>query len=271
MSYQARRDQIIEILEKQGYVTVKYLTEVLHYSSATVNRDLNALQSQQLITRSHGGVELARSTYVPVFFRAHKMRAEKNRIGKAAAGFVRDGDTIFIDGSTTSQCMEQYLIHRKDLTVVTNNIVLAANLSTNNVRTVCLGGTVVEPPGMLFGPESVKNAARWRVDKMFFSTGAVSSDGQIASGVYDLLLKVVAERAGEIFYLVDHQKVDQPFHEVFGSFDDVQYVISNHDFGASVQAAYPNTTLVTVDTAKASPTAAHTRPHSPHRETGELI
>ena len=250
MSTQARQDAILEILQKQGYVTVKYLTEELHYSSATINRDLNALQSRQLIKRSYGGVEPVRSTYVPVFFRSRKMRAEKNWIGKAAAGFVQDGDTIFIDGSTTSQCMEQYLIGRKELTVVTNNIVLAANLSAYDIKVVCLGGTIVEAPSMLYGAESVENAARYRVDKMFFSTQAVSSDGVIASGLYDLMLKTVASRAGEVFYLVDHQKVDQDFHTVYCDFDAVDYVVSNYDFGGEVKARFPNTEFVLAEKVK---------------------
>ena len=250
MSSKERHSQILEILEKEGYVTVKYLTDVLHYSSATINRDLNALQSRQLIKRSYGGVELVRSQYVPVFFRAHKMRAEKRWIGKAAAGFVEDGDMIFIDGSTTSQCMEQYLIDRKNLTVVTNNIALAANLSSYGIRVICLGGEVVESPSMLYGPESVENAARYRVDKMFFSTGAVSGDGMIASGVYDLMLKTVAKQAGRVFYLVDHQKVDQPFSVAYGDFNAVNCVISNYAFDDGVKERYPATEFVLADRGK---------------------
>lgn len=248
MSSKARQDKILEILEKQGHVTVKYLTEVLHYSSATVNRDLNALQSQQLIKRSYGGVEPVRSTYIPVFFRSHKMRAEKRQIGQVAAGFVRDGDTIFLDGSTTCQCMEQYLVGRKGLTVVTNNIVLAANLSAYEIKVVCLGGTIVESPSMLYGPESVENAARYRVDKMFFSTAAVSVNGMIASGVYDLMLRAVAKNAKEVFYLVDHQKVDQPFHEIYGDFGAVDHVISNYVFDAKTKEQYASTDFVVVET-----------------------
>ena len=244
MSSKERHDKILEILENQGYVTVKYLTDVLHYSSATVNRDLNVLQSRQLIKRRYGGVELVRSQYVPVFFRAHKMRAEKRWIGRVAASFVEDGDMIFIDGSTTSQCMEQYLIDRKNLTVVTNNIALAANLSSYGIRVICLGGEVVESPSMLYGPESVENAARYRVDKMFFSTGAVSGDGMIASGVYDLMLKAVAKHARRVFYLVDHQKVDAPFSVAFGDFNAVDCVISNHVFGEDVKARYRQTEFV---------------------------
>ena len=245
MSYKERQKQIVAILEKQGYVTVKYLTEALHYSSATINRDLNALQNQQLVTRSYGGVELVHTAYVPVLFRTHKMHAEKRYIGRAAASFVKDGDTIFIDGSTTAQCMEQYLIHRKNLTVVTNNIVLAANLSGYGIKVVCLGGVIVESPSMVCSAETVENASRYRVDKMFFSTGAVAEDGLIASGLhYDLMLRAVAKHAGEVFYLVDHKKVGQPFHTAFGDFGDVDFVISDYEFSEDIRARYPRTRFV---------------------------
>lgn len=247
MSTKLRQDSILEILEKQGYVTVKYLADVLHYSSATVNRDLNALQSRQLVTRSYGGVELVRSKYVPVFFRAHKMRAEKKYIGKAAAALVRDGDTIFIDGSTTAQCMEQHLIHRKNLTVVTNNMGLAINLSAYDIRVICLGGEVVETPSMLYGTETVENAHRYKVDKMFFSTCAISSDGMIAAGLYDLMLSAVAKRAKEVFYLVDHEKIDQPFHTVFCDLSYVNTVISDYEFPEKTKTAFPTTRFITVD------------------------
>ena len=101
MSTKLRQDAILDILSKQGYVSVQYLTEILHYSTATINRDLNALQNKKLVVRSHGGVELCQSQYIPIFFRSHKMQVEKRNIGRTAAGYVKDGDVIFIDGSTT--------------------------------------------------------------------------------------------------------------------------------------------------------------------------
>ena len=184
MNAKDRQERILEILKQQGYVTVKYLVDALQYSSATVNRDLNAMEERQLLTRSYGGVELVQSSYVPIPFRSHKMRAEKQHIGRAAAALVQDGDTIFIDGSTTAQCMAQYLSHRKDLTVITNNMMLAVDLSSHSIKVICLGGTVVEAPSMLCGIETVENAARYRVDKMFFATKAATSEGLIASGEY---------------------------------------------------------------------------------------
>ncbi|MBQ9099114.1 MAG: DeoR/GlpR transcriptional regulator [Clostridia bacterium] len=247
MTAKARQEQILEILKQQGYVTVKYLIEALQYSSATINRDLNALESRQLVIRSYGGVELVRSSYVPIPFRSHKMRAEKQHIGRAAAELVQDGDTIFIDGSTTAQCMAQHLLHRKELTVITNNMMLALDLASHGVKVVCLGGTVVEAPSMLCGIETVENAARYRVDKMFFATRAATATGLIASGdYYDPMLKTIAKNAGTIFYLVDHKKIDQPFSELYGDFGCVHYVISDHGFSAEVKAKFPHTTFISV-------------------------
>ena len=244
MTSKERQEQILEILDRQGYVTVKYLISALQYSSATINRDLHALESRQLVMRSYGGVEPVRTKYVTIPFRAHKMHTEKKRIGRTAASFVQDGDTIYIDSSTTAQCMEQYLISKKDLTVITNNIFLAANLSAHGVKVICLGGTVVEPPCMLCGTETVQNAARYRVDKMFFATGAVTRSGLISAGLYDLVFKTIAANAARVFYLVDHNKIDQPFQTIFCDFSEIDYVISDYNFPDETKQRYPETEFV---------------------------
>ena len=246
MTAKERQSLILEILEQQGYVTVKYLIGELQYSSATVNRDLNALEERQQIIRSYGGVEPVRTKYVPIQFRAHKMHTVKKCIGRVAASFVEDGDTIFIDSSTTAQCMEQYLVGKKNLTVITNNIFLTANLAMHDIKVICLGGTVVEAPCMLCGTETVQNAARYKVDKMFFATGAVTEGGLISSGIYDLVFKAISVNAARVFYLVDHNKIDQPFQTIFCDFSEVDCVISDYDFSAETKSRYPETEFVLV-------------------------
>lgn len=244
MTSKSRQEKILDILRAQGYVTVKYLINELHYSSATINRDLNELQNQQLIVRSYGGVELTRSTYIPIFFRTHKMQYEKRLIGKTAASFVQDGDTVFIDGSTTAQCMEQYLASKNNLTVITNNIILAASLSKNGIKVICLGGEIAEAPCMLYSPETVMNACRYKVDKMFFATDSASHDGKIASGLYDLLFQAVAQNAKEIFYLIDHKKIDKRFDTIFCDFSFVDYVISDYEFDTILKQSFEDTKFV---------------------------
>ena len=246
MSIKLRQEAILDILQKQGYVSVRYLTEVLHYSTATINRDLNALQNQNLIKRSYGGVELVKTKSVPLPFRYHKMKTEKRHIGKAAASFVQDGDTIFIDASTTTQYMAQYLIDKKDLTVITNNIALVAFLAEYKIRVICLGGEVVEIPNMLNGTETVENAEKYRADKLFLSSGAISPDGVIGSGIYYLLHRVMLRNSKKIFYLADHDKVRHEYKTILCDLSRVDYIISDYSFSPETKALDPDTGFIVV-------------------------
>ena len=96
MYQKERLERILDFLNRNGFATVKELTELLHYSTATVNRDLNALEQMKKIKRSYGGAEPVKDKSVPLPFRYEKMKAAKKRIGKAAAALIEDGDTVFL-------------------------------------------------------------------------------------------------------------------------------------------------------------------------------
>ena len=97
---------------------------------------------------------------------------------------------------------------------------------------------------MLCGAETVQNAARYRVDKMFFATGGVSTDGLISSGLYDLVFKTVAANAASVIYLADHNKVDRPFRTVFCNFSEVDCVISDYVVPDETKHLYPETEFI---------------------------
>ena len=118
MYQKERLENILQLVKQYGYVTVKYLVSTLHYSNATINRDLNALVAQKKVRRSYGGVEYIEKKGVPLPFRYDFMRSEKLKIGKKAAEFIHDGETVFIDASTTTECMAEFLVEKKDLTVM---------------------------------------------------------------------------------------------------------------------------------------------------------
>ena len=115
MFQRERIDKILSILHRRGYITVKSLTEELHYSTATINRDLNILEQMGEIRRTYGGAELTVPKTVPVMFRYEQGKTGKKRIAKAAADLVEDGDTIFMDGSTTVQYMGEYILEKKNI------------------------------------------------------------------------------------------------------------------------------------------------------------
>lgn len=244
MNGKLRRDAILDILKKQGYVTVSYLCHTLHYSSATINRDLNLLESQKLIKRSYGGAELVVSKSIPLVFRYNKAKKEKRLLAIAAANLVEDGDTIFIDGSTTAQYMMQYLINKKDLTVITSNLAVAIFLSEYPINVICLGGNVMEPPYMLGGPDTAFMASKYLADKMFFSTGGVFDDGRIAGN--NLTHLAMIKNSKKSYYLVDSGKLNREVKTILCDFSSVSCVISDFPFPEETKKKYQDTEFIYV-------------------------
>ena len=246
--YQKERiDLIKDILDKNGFVTVKHLIDELHYSSATINRDLNFMQNQGIVRRSFGGVELVNEQRVPLYFRYSKMRAAKSKIGKRAADFIKDGDTIFIDCSTTAQYIGKYITDRTNLTVITNNLALVSFLSEYSITCICLGGKIIEAPYMAYSAETVENARRYGADKLFFSAGGITTDGKIRGSEYDihnLLIRTMMENSKEKFLLFDCDKVKDHFDKYIGSFDDIEAVITDYHFVESVKKNFANTDFI---------------------------
>ncbi|MBQ4631083.1 MAG: DeoR/GlpR transcriptional regulator [Clostridia bacterium] len=241
--YQKERiESIMNILKENGYVTVKFLTDNLHYSTATINRDLNLMEKQKLVTRSYGGVELVKRKGVPLPFRYHKMKVVKNRMGKLAADLVDDGDTIFVDGSTTTEYMARHLDTKKGITVITNNIAIVSYLSEYNINIICLGGKIVEPPSMLSGNDCIEMASKYNADKMFFSTGAISDAGIIGeSEMYYLLHKTMAHNSKRVYYMADHEKINVNVSLNAFTLDDVDGVVTDYVFSDEAKKRYKNT------------------------------
>jgi DeoR/GlpR family transcriptional regulator of sugar metabolism len=250
MYQKERLDEILQIIKKYGYVTVKYLVGTLHYSNATVNRDLNILEKQGLIVRSYGGVELTQTTGgVPLPFRYHKMHAEKLKIAKRASELVEDGDTVFIDASTTTELMGEFLRDKKDLTVITNNVSLVTQLSEYGVDVFCLGGKVIEKPCMLGGMDTIETAMKLRADKAFFASACVYDDGRIgASGEYALLQTVMMNNASESYYLADSDKVnnDALVKRYVCDFSRLKGIISDYDFPEEIKKKFSKTQFIKV-------------------------
>lgn len=243
MYQKERLDSIMSILKEKGYVTVEYLTKKLHYSNATINRDLNILKGRNLIERSYGGAELCETVSIPLEFRYHKAKLEKNKISKLASEFILNGDTVFIDGSTTCEGIGKYLTDKKDITVITNNISLVSYLSEYGVKVICTGGEVVEPPSMLSGEYAVNTLLGINTDKIFFSTGAVSEDGSIGevSNVFNMIYSVALKNTKEAYFLIDRSKISSDFKYNISDFSRINGVISDYVFSDEVKKKFHNT------------------------------
>ena len=241
-----RQDQILAILEAESYVTVKYLTRVLQYSTATVNRDLNEMQAQGLLKRCRGGAEAIRSDLPPLPARRFYMQKEKRRNAAEAARLIKDGDTVFLDASTTVQHIVPFLLEKKDLTVITNSLFLTAELAKHGIAVISLGGRVVEYPYVLDGEDTADHAMKYRVDKMFFSVYGITADGTVGTSHY-LLHRVLLKNSREAYLLTDRSKLSDSVKIALCDFSRLTGVISDIDFPEETVRAYPDVRFLRSD------------------------
>lgn len=247
MSQKLRQEQILHILEERGYVTVRFLTNALHYSSATINRDLNTMQTLGLVKRSYGGVEAARrDRALPLPLRQVYMKKEKRRNAEIAASLIENGDTVFLDASTSVQYMAPFLADKKELRVITNSMRLATELAEYDIEVICLGGRIAERPHVLCGEETVENAAKYRPNKMFFSFIRVLASGHVCTngGYQYLLYRQLLKSSRECYFLTDHSKLAEDDGRVLCDFGELTGVISDFTFPDEIQKAYPNTRFI---------------------------
>ena len=246
MSQKIRQDQILSILKKQGYVTVRYLSDALQYSTATINRDLNAMQLAGLVKRTYGGVEAVTSRRLPPLAqRQFYHKKEKRLIAEEAAKQIQNGETVFLDGSTTVQYMLPFLFQKKDVTVITNSLRLAIELGDSPLTVICLGGTVVERPHVLFGDETIENVMRYHPDHIFFSTAGVTEDGHIHSFSY-LFHKILLKNSAHAWFLTDHTKLVERLDTALCDFSSLTGVISDFEFPSKTKEQYPSVIFISL-------------------------
>jgi DeoR/GlpR family transcriptional regulator of sugar metabolism len=227
-----RLDQILAIVAEQGRVSVSELSERFDVSAVTIRSDLANLERRGLVLRTHGGaVTRPDPKQEPAFsLRKELHLGEKERIGQAAAGLVRDGDSIFLDASTTAWQVARCLKERHELTVLTNGLYNALELVD------APGVTVVMPGGMLrsgstslvgdFGSGVLNN---YHVQKGFFGAwGFTLQEGLTDVNQYEVDLKrFMVERSKEVIAIVDASKWGQVAFATFATLDQLDRVISN--------------------------------------------
>ena len=170
---------ILEVLSARGSVAVADLSERLGVSAATVRRDLEHLEEQRLLTRTHGGAVAQMVSYeLPLRYKSARRQEQKRRIGQEAATRVRDGAVIGLTGGTTTTEVAREIADRQ-LTVVTNALNIASELAIRpNIKLVVTGGVARPESYELVGPLADDMLADLHLDLAFIGTdGITAADG----------------------------------------------------------------------------------------------
>lgn len=170
MLSEERRRAILEIVNREGRVLVLDLAKRFETSQVTVRKDLEALHAHRLIHRTHGGALPARDGALedPTLREKEKLHhQEKVRIARAAAGMVQEGQVIILDSGTTTTEIARALRTFRKLTIVTNAVNIAAELSGTAVDVILTGGTLRKNSFSLVGPIAEETLHRLSADLLF--------------------------------------------------------------------------------------------------------
>ncbi|AEH51164.1 DeoR/GlpR family DNA-binding transcription regulator [Pseudothermotoga thermarum] len=235
MFTEERRKMIIEILKQNGKVTVEELVEQFKVSSVTIRKDLDALEANGLLVRTHGGAMLPDHSRSEWNFlrKIHQKQAEKRRIAKKIVSLITDGDTIILDSSSTNYYVTFELRQAKfnSITVVTNNVFIAAKLIELGIEVLVLGGVVRENSLSLVGPWTLKFLEEINVDKAFLGTTGFSFEkGFMTPSIVEADVKKAMIRSSSKVYIVtDSTKFYRSAFASFATPEEIDGVIT--DFG----------------------------------------
>jgi DeoR/GlpR family transcriptional regulator of sugar metabolism len=207
---QERRQQVLDLVSRRGFVGLAELAEVVKVSESTLRRDLDHWDELGLVKRIHGGAMFVgdESTLPALEDRSRSQLSEKQLIARAAADRIQDGNAVLLDGGTTTLEVARLLVGRS-LQIVTNSLPIA-NLfaSSHEADLVMLGGYVYPRTGVALGPLTVSMMRDIHVHQTILSIGGLTERGLFNSN----LLLVEAERqmmqcADEVVVVADHSKI----------------------------------------------------------------
>ena len=226
-----RQEEILEILNTNKSATVEELAAELFVSGATIRRDLRAMEKQGLIKRSHGGAMPFKSSAEESAFaiREQENTVAKKSIANLAAKLIKNGDSVFMDSSSTAGMVIPLLNNFQFLSVTTTGIRNALLLSqTNNVKIYIAGGLIQNHSNSIIGSDTMDYISRIHADISLISCSGADLNGFTDSSIEQSKLKQQMRKNSNILaVLCDSTKFGKTFLCTNFHFDEVDYLITD--------------------------------------------
>jgi len=237
-SIEDRRKQAAELIERQGFMTLAEFVHLLGVSESTIRRDLEVLEEQGVVRRTHGGAVSIKNgpAQSPLAFAERETTAvgEKNAIARAVAGLIPENQTVILNGGTTCVEVARALTGRR-LNVITNSVPIAAVLSTElSTEVTLVGGYVYPRTGVALGASAVAMLDELHATQLVLSCAGVCDDGAFNANqmMVDVERKMMAQ-AEEVILAVDHSKFARRSVVKLADWDEVDVIVT--DAGADEQ------------------------------------
>jgi len=231
ISASQRREQILELIQKEKQVRVADLKDIFHTSGVTIRSDLIHLEKKGLIERNFGSVSLKEHQMKNEFDEHHIHNlAEKKKIGGYAVDLISENESIMIyTGSTSLQIAKQLKDH-KNVIVVTNSIITAYELGKNPyIKTIMLGGYYNPDTNAVFGQHAIQQLSDYKLDKLFLSVDGISCNGGVTSEhPYETeICRAMIKNAAQVIVTADYSKIGVTRFIQIAALDEVDMLITD--------------------------------------------
>lgn len=226
-----RQKIILEKLNLDGAVWVSKLSTELGVTEETIRRDLEKLENQEVLVRTHGGaVPINESTYeLSLEKRKQTNLAAKEKLAKAAAEHIMPGDTIFLDSSTTTFYIAKEIKKLKNVTVITNSLRVINELSNvENIKTIAVGGVVSNNQSFVGHLAETSIQSDFFAMKFFFSSKGITPDAGImeSNDQECAIKKQMLANSTEKYYLCDASKIGRIGFYKLTHIKDIDYIFT---------------------------------------------
>lgn len=228
-----RRFRIREILSRERTVTASDLIRTLGVTAATIRRDLAVLEEEGVLARSHGGAvsRASNTTFQPSYEALGRSnRAEKQAIAREAERLILDGETVFLEGSTTVYELARRLFHRNRLKVITNSPPIIDEFQrSQHVSVISTGGELQKDVFYLSGVWAQHALSEIRVDKAVLGVSAIDPAYGIstASQAEAQIKKLILQSARVSIALADHSKFGNQGFAYVGPVTDIDILVTD--------------------------------------------
>ena len=245
MFIEERYQYILELLEKNGKVRVKDLSQTFNVSESMVRKDLQALEKKNLLQRTYGGAINVKHTLLK--FESFSKRVVKDtdlkeKIAQKAFAQINENETIFLDVSTTSYMIAKLIVkNNKPMTIITNMLDIASLIPPDSKPNfIFIGGDYNVFVGGSIGSYAISQIENYRCHKAFLGCGGVDlRDGTISTALSEdaSTKKAITRIAKELFLIMVNEKF-----ETNCSFNFANIV----DFHGVITESLPNPSIVSL-------------------------
>jgi DeoR/GlpR family transcriptional regulator of sugar metabolism len=225
-----RRVRIVELLKERRAVRVSSLSDDLRVSEMTIRRDLERLETEGLLSRTHGGAILKRHmAEEPQYVDNVATHAEeKERIAKAAAAMIQPGETVFLSSGTTAARVLRHVSPELEARVVTHNVGALAEAHGLRLELILLGGQFRSRSNVVEGPAAVEFVSRFHAGRMLIGVDGFDLREGLTTpslGIAGIERAMIGHTRGEVAVLADRSKIGVVADVVICGLDQVDVVM----------------------------------------------